>query len=73
MITTKSLTVEQYGHLLTYLLHPEANAILGEHRSFDLQENIIWLHKEKKRTLEYINNQERYIFSDYQLAAISKI
>ena len=61
--------VEQYGHLLTYLCHPEADAILGEH-SFSLLENIKWLHKDEKRLLGYINKKERHCFPDYQLAAL---
>jgi hypothetical protein len=61
--------VEQYGHLLTYLLHPEGNAILGE-RYFGLLQNISWLHNDQKRILGYINNREHHGFQDYQLAAL---
>ncbi len=61
--------VEQYGHLLSYLFHPEANAILGE-RSLSLLQNISWLHRDKKRSLENINNKKYHGFQNYQLAAL---
>jgi Plasmid pRiA4b ORF-3-like protein len=61
--------VEQYGHLLTYLCHPKANTIIGE-RSMNLLENIQWLHKDKKRILEYINNRTIHSFTAYHLAAL---
>lgn len=60
--------VEQYGHLLTYLLHPEAEKIIGE--CCNLRVNISCFHKDKKRTLEVINNKKYYGFPDYQLAAM---
>ena len=70
LISWKQLKpVEQYGHLLTYMFHPEANAILGESNK-NLLENISWLHKSKKDTLETINNKEYHGFADYQLAAL---
>lgn len=61
--------VEQYGHLLTYLLHPAGNSILGENY-FSLLQNIYWLYKDPKETLEYINKKERHGFLAHQLAAL---
>lgn len=61
--------VEQYGHLLTYLFHPDANAILGEN-SFKLLQNILWLHNDKKRVLEEINSKKWNALPHYQVAAL---
>lgn len=61
--------VEQYGHLLTYLFHPKADAILGEN-SWGLVQNIAWIQKDKKQALGAIKNRNRYGLPDYQLAAL---
>lgn len=61
--------VEQYGHLLTYLLHPAANVIIGESYN-PLMEKISWLYNDKKGLLEYINSKKYYSIPDYQIAVL---